>query len=538
MGKDRAGPSRAQRNAAALDMLHRAPSCYTWRVTNDTDNEGDQRTTMVRVVPETPGIETAPGPPALIVRLAEGEPVRFTEAFRVGRGEECQIRVASADVSRCHAEIAPGEDSWAVRDLDSTNGTFLDGLRVDGAALPPRGVITLGPSGPSLEFAVEGAGAGADPPSITYFIRHYVDGRSDGPVGRETMMIRRAVAKVRGRQRLKYLVAILVVVAAGAAVSMLAVRQRAELTRQRSAAQEIFYAMKGLELQLDGLEARLGDHDDPGVRTELASGRARLRDLSKSYDRFLEELGLFGEGVDERRRLVLRMVRLFGECEVAMPPGLSEEIDRTIASWQADTRLVKALDRARSAGYARIAAAEFSRYNLPPQLFYLALQESDFRLDACGPKTRFGIAKGPWQLLPSTARAYGLRTGPLFLLRRPDPEDERQDFTRSTEAAASFLHDLYTRETQASALLAVAAYNWGGSNVRRMIRELPQDPRRRNFWRVLVEHRSEVPRETWGYVFRVLTAAVIGENPRLYGFDFPPPLAGALPEDGDTVTSK
>ncbi len=514
-------------------------SCYTWRVTHDQDGEHDDRTTMVRVVPEPSDGGPPPERPALIVRLAEGEPVRFTEAFQVGRGEECQLRVASADVSRCHVEIGPGEDGWAVRDLGSTNGTFLDGLRVDGAVLPPNGVITLGPSGPSLDFAVEGAaGTGADPPSITYFIRHYVDGHSDGPVGRETMMIRRAVAKVRGRQRLRYLVAILIVVSAGAAVSMLALRQRAELARQRSAAQEIFYAMKGLELQLDGLEARLGDHDDAGVRTELASGRARLRDLSKSYDRFLEELGLFGEGVDERRRLVLRMVRVFGECEVAMPPALSDEINRTIASWQADTRLVKALDRARSAGYARIAAAEFSRYNLPPQLFYLALQESDFRPDACGPETRFGIAKGPWQLLPSTARAYGLRTGPLFLLRRPDPEDERQDFTRSTEAAASFLHDLYTRETQGSALLAVAAYNWGGSNIRRMIRDLPQDPRRRNFWRMLVEHRSGVPRETWGYVFRVLTAAVIGENPQLYGFNFPPPLAGAVAEDGDAAASK
>jgi len=507
-------------------------------VTRRQDEETDAHTTLVRAAPAQADGESAGRPPALIIRLPDGEPMRFSEAFRVGRGEECQLRVGSADVSRYHAEFAPGEDGWVVRDLDSTNGTFLDGLRVDGAVLPPTGVINLGGSGPALEFTVEGAaGAGADPPSISYFIRHYVDGRSEGPVGRETLMIRRAVAKVRGRQRIVFLTAILVVVAVAAGVSVVAMRQRVELARQRSAAREIFYAMKELELQLDGLEARLGDHDDAGVRTELASGRAKLKDLSRSYDRFLEELGLFGDDVDERRRLMLRMVRVFGECEVAMPPGLSDQINRTLSAWQSDTRLVKALDRAESNGYARIAAAELTRVNLPPQLFYLALQESDFRLDACGPETRFGIAKGPWQLLPSTARAYGLRTGPLFLLRRPDPEDERQDFTRSTEAAASFLHDLYTRETQASALLAVAAYNWGGSNIRRMLRELPQDPRRRNFWRVLVEHRSDVPRETWSYVFRVLTAAMIGENPKLYGFDFPPPLAGALPDDHGAAAS-
>jgi len=224
------------------------------------------------------------------------------------------------------------------------------------------------------------------------------------------------------------------------------------------------------------------------------------------------------------------MVRVFGECEVAMPAGLSDAIDRHLASWKADTRLEKALYRARSNGDVAPVVRELERQHLPPQLFYVALQESDFRLDACGPETRYGIAKGPWQMIPSTARAYGLKTGPLYLLRRPDPEDERHDLERSTEAAARFLRDLYLRETQGSGMLAIAAYNWGGSNVRRLIRTMPEDPRKRNFWNLLVEHRNDVPKETWGYVFRIVTAAIIGERPDLYGFAFEPPLAAALAE--------
>jgi hypothetical protein len=31
-----------------------------------------------------------------------------------------------------------------------------------------------------------------------------------------------------------------------------------------------------------------------------------------------------------------------------------------------------------------------------------------FRLDVCGPKTRYGIANGAWLFIPATGRAYGL----------------------------------------------------------------------------------------------------------------------------------
>ena len=60
-------------------------------------------------------------------------------------------------------------------------------------------------------------------------------------------------------------------------------------------------------------------------------------------------------------------------------------------------------------------------YGLPPQFFYLPLQESGFNVKAVGPKTRYGIAKGIWQFIPPTAVFYGLKTGPLQDLRRYEP---------------------------------------------------------------------------------------------------------------------
>ena len=38
-------------------------------------------------------------------------------------------------------------------------------------------------------------------------------------------------------------------------------------------------------------------------------------------------------------------------------------------------------------------------------------------------------------------------------------------------------------------------------------------------------HREQIPQETYDYVFRIVAAAVIGENPRAFGFNFDNPLA-------------
>jgi len=160
--------------------------------------------------------------------------------------------------------------------------------------------------------------------------------------------------------------------------------------------------------------------------------------------------------------------------------------------------------------------------DLPPQFFYLALQESDFDVRRCGPPTSYGIAKGMWQFIPTTAVEYGLRTGPLVELPRPDPRDDRHDFEKSTRAAAKYLRDLYETEAQASGLLVIASYNWGQSNVLALIRQMPKNPRERNFWRLLAY--KQIPQQTYDYVFYIISAAVIGENPRLFGFDFDSPL--------------
>jgi DNA-binding CsgD family transcriptional regulator len=64
--------------------------------------------------------------------------------FVCGRSSECDFVLFHRSVSRQHAEIEVTEMRIAVRDLDSRNGTFLNGSRVDSATLTVGHVLRLG----------------------------------------------------------------------------------------------------------------------------------------------------------------------------------------------------------------------------------------------------------------------------------------------------------------------------------------------------------------------------------------------------------
>lgn|GEM_PF-2051572 len=77
---------------------------------------------------------------------------RYTHAFIIGRGENCAIRLLAPGVSRHHVEIFPQDGAWWARDLESSNGTLVNGRPID--RLPLVGTITLelGQQGPRTEL--------------------------------------------------------------------------------------------------------------------------------------------------------------------------------------------------------------------------------------------------------------------------------------------------------------------------------------------------------------------------------------------------
>ena len=74
-----------------------------------------------------------------------------TKKFLVGREQDCQLRPSSESVSRHHCVFTMDEFSVRLRDLGSTNGTFVNGQRVQGQAiLQPGDRILIG----KLEFEI------------------------------------------------------------------------------------------------------------------------------------------------------------------------------------------------------------------------------------------------------------------------------------------------------------------------------------------------------------------------------------------------
>ncbi len=48
----------------------------------------------------------------------------------IGRGSDCNLRLSAPQVSRRHCFLRVGRDSVSITDLDSSNGTFIDGQRI------------------------------------------------------------------------------------------------------------------------------------------------------------------------------------------------------------------------------------------------------------------------------------------------------------------------------------------------------------------------------------------------------------------------
>ncbi|MGQ0624646.1 MAG: FhaA domain-containing protein [Sporichthyaceae bacterium] len=85
-----------------------------------------------------------------------GEKYPLTRPVTVlGRGTQVDLRVDDAGVSRRHAEIQLGDSPYLV-DLGSTNGTLLDGARIERAQLTDGAKIGLGDT--VLVFRAAGQG--------------------------------------------------------------------------------------------------------------------------------------------------------------------------------------------------------------------------------------------------------------------------------------------------------------------------------------------------------------------------------------------
>jgi DNA-binding NtrC family response regulator len=88
------------------------------------------------------------GPAPLVLRWlfpdVDRPAVPLRQGCRIGRDPQCLVLIDGPGVSRQHAELALEGERFVLRDLGSTNGTYLNGQRIAQAAIEPGAIVRIG----------------------------------------------------------------------------------------------------------------------------------------------------------------------------------------------------------------------------------------------------------------------------------------------------------------------------------------------------------------------------------------------------------
>jgi membrane-bound lytic murein transglycosylase D len=185
-------------------------------------------------------------------------------------------------------------------------------------------------------------------------------------------------------------------------------------------------------------------------------------------------------------------IDLAGEMVPLQIIDVKERLDRELlvnTYWQSNTFLwIK-----RSHKYFPIIEPILKKNGVPDEFKYVAVIESNLT-NAVSPAG----ARGFWQFMPETAKEYGLEITTTV--------DERYHLEKATEAACKYF--LRAKNKLGSWSLAAASYNIGVKSIENRIQEQ----------QVFSYYDLSLPDETARYVFRILAAKEILENPAKYGF--------------------
>jgi serine/threonine protein kinase len=168
---------------------------------------------------------------------------------------------------------------------------------------------------------------------------------------------------------------------------------------------------------------------------------------------------------------------------------------------------------ARAQPYVPLIARSFAARKVPIIIgIYLPVIESGYR--NCFESSNG--AKGLFQFLPATAEGYGVA------------HQDMCDAEKMTPAAAHYIADRMAElgEDSESVTLVLLSYNRGEQWVRTTLRQLRgTENYERNFWTLLANRETldDIFRnENAAYVPRFFAAAIIGENPEIFGLQMPP----------------
>ncbi len=503
----------------------------------------------------------------------------FTDSFTAGRSQVNDIVIPNGEISRRHLEIKKENGDWWIYDLNSANGIYIQDKLVERKTkLHFPASVLLGNSGITLSIQATDQKAEEEMQTTTadatvlasVVVEQDKSGRRNlskeaikarllakeeaEDSGDYTRMVRKLIHEDRTSRGKKYNKVIWILGVLFLLSAALVAYQQVALSNARTLAIDMFYDIKTLEVSMSKSELMIDQSAEileqtlkaavsqklavqeriKAEREKIAVEKARveleknkLKNMTAKYQQYVKEATSFRirfpSDASYEEELITKVAREFGESELELPDGFAEEVRQYIKRWQDSSRMQQAMEHLEKNNYAPEVISALEKEGLPLYFIYLPLQESNYDTQAIGPETPYGVAKGAWQFLATTGQEYGLQSGPLADVREYDEQDARFDFHKATLAATKYLKYIYSTEAQASGLLVMASYNYGHNRVRSMIKKMPDNPRDKNFWKFIQQY--EIPKETYDYVFYIFSAAVIGEDPKHFGFKFNPPLA-------------
>jgi pSer/pThr/pTyr-binding forkhead associated (FHA) protein len=443
---------------------------------------------------------------------------------RIGRAPDNDIIVQgqqSATVSLYHLEIVCDGGLCRIRDVGSTNGTYVDGEQITDAELRMQSVIRLGNNGP--EFAVmpeqpatadldrtlvvpagivlpaalpqPDPAAGGHETLLSEAVQLARRARAAGMGDQTLTLMRNVLSQALRRNSGRFRLVIAVLVAALLGLSAFGFWRFSALKREKRAIDE----------HIRQVESRLARDETPQEAERLISELSTYQDEARSLERSV----LYRYAVRQKESFINQEIRTimteFGAETYSVPPEFEQRVNQHIEHYQGPDRPLMEHALEEAGGKLTVIRAMLEADKLPPDLAYIPLVESALvqnQVSAAG-------AVGPWQLTSATARAFGLRVD--------GGVDERLDLHKATRAGCRYLRNLILDfGAGSSVMLALAAYNLGPTRVKQAITKVEDPIKQRDFW-YLYRARA-LPAETREYVPKVFAAIIIGRNPDRFGF--------------------
>ena len=188
--------------------------------------------------------------------------------------------------------------------------------------------------------------------------------------------------------------------------------------------------------------------------------------------------------------------------DFTLPNCDAHETSLTWARWYADHDEYMARVMKRAQPWIYFIAEELERRGMPGELALLPIVESAYDPFAYSS----GRALGTWQFISSTGKHYGLKQDWWY--------DGRRDVWSSTHAALDYLEYLGDK-FEGDWLLALAGYNSGENRVARQVRKNEAAGKPADFWNI------RLPKETKGYVPKLLGLTCLFQDPESYGIELP-----------------